>query len=109
LCSSGGGIKTLQKVFEQLHNSITKYEISSYLKIFSFFTGVVETGDKPLLRNISENFLENSKWPPWYTEGAQLFHEKNLYSKILCPVLQIRIWDPGFSAFLTPGPGIWDG
>jgi hypothetical protein len=69
LCSSGGGIKTVKKVFEQLNNSITKYEISSYLKIFSFFIGVVDSGDYPLLSNISENFQKNSKWPPWNKEG----------------------------------------
>jgi hypothetical protein len=34
---------------------------------------------KPLLSNIFENFRNNLKWPPWYTQGPgarKLIHEK---------------------------------
>ncbi len=51
--------------------------------------GVVVTGDKHKVANISTNFRKNSKWPDWYTvySGAwrKLIHEENLESKISCP------------------------
>ncbi len=34
------------------------------------FSPVDDTGDWPLLSNISAKLRKNSKWPPWYTHGA---------------------------------------
>ncbi len=36
---------------------------------FPFITGVYDTGDQPLLSNISANFRKNIKWPQWDTQG----------------------------------------
>ncbi len=49
-------------------------------KFFSLITGVVDTGDEPLLSNISANFRKNSKWPQWNT----LLRSQELKSKISC-------------------------
>jgi hypothetical protein len=40
-----------------------------WLKIFSFVTGVNDTGGAPWAANISANFRKNSKRPEWYTNG----------------------------------------
>jgi hypothetical protein len=40
------------------------------LKIFSLIPGVVDTGDKPLLLNISVNFHKTLKWTQWDTKGG---------------------------------------
>jgi hypothetical protein len=40
-------------------------------KYFPFTTGVVDTGDQPLLSNISENFHTNLKWPQWDSQGPR--------------------------------------
>ncbi len=37
---------------------------------FSFIAGFVDTGDKPLLSNISANFRKNSKKPESDTQGS---------------------------------------
>jgi hypothetical protein len=36
--------------------------------VFPFIADVVDTGDQPLLSNISGNFRKNLKWPLWDTQ-----------------------------------------
>ncbi len=51
-------------------------------KYFPFTAGDVDTGDQPLLSNISENFHTNFEMAPMGFSGAQvkLIHEKKLRS-----------------------------
>jgi hypothetical protein len=64
-------------MYKQQANSIsTKYEkniLHPGIKIFSFIAGVMDTGDHPLLRYISENFRKNFKFP---SGARQLIREK---------------------------------
>ncbi len=58
------------------HNIL--YGKTSCPKFFSFVAGVVYTGDKPLLSNISAKFCKSSKWPKWGTHEGPL---GNLFMK----------------------------
>ncbi len=40
-------------------------------KFFPFFAGVIDTGDQPLLLNISANFHKHLKWPQPDTQGSR--------------------------------------
>jgi hypothetical protein len=65
---------------------LTKYLKNIYLKLFSFFAGVIDTADKHSFANISANFRKKFEMVLMGYSGAQgtLIYEKNLKAKISC-------------------------
>ncbi len=63
---------------------LKKFFKKFYLKIFPFFDGVVDTGDKHSFANISADFSKKFEMVLTGYSGAQgtLIYEKNLKSKI---------------------------